>query len=230
MRARYVIAIAFVSAAASGYVALVALPVVSPQPWLQDQCTFGVISNTQYREFLDAARDLAAPHYGTFSAAARAKDSSEIDRILQARLDQFLNGAEAAHERLARMHAVMRAHGASLLWTDPFGDDPFANQLQRFVERPPDHGYPLRVIFNYRIPLFWHGDLRPAYNTIDTRVQYIIIGGRLSNSDPYLPTHAVDVGAVLPRLSPIDSPIAGVVKGICPPVPSSELQRRNASN
>src|SRR3954447_2256216 len=88
----------------------------------QDNCAFGPISNEQYRAYLKEAKNRQRTKWSAFS-----RDDQEIGRELRSRLSDMLAEGATVYERIAIMHAILRAIGAEYLnangrtEVDPFG-------------------------------------------------------------------------------------------------------------
>jgi hypothetical protein len=86
----------------------------------QDGCSFGPVSNARYRELLaEAKRKQATEWPGLVWHDRKAGDQ------LKQRFDDLSRGATSIYERIAAMHAVMRAVGADYRMTAFDSDDPY---------------------------------------------------------------------------------------------------------
>lgn len=100
------------------FAALVALAAIVFLPLLgmngdQDECSFGPVSNAHYRELLAEADRLQA------TWPPLVADSGKVMDLLNRRLDDLAGSATSIHERVAAMHAVMRALGGHYRRTEP---------------------------------------------------------------------------------------------------------------
>src|SRR2546430_17471395 len=87
----------------------------------QDTCTFGPVSNEQYRGYLLEVKNRQRTKWPAFS-----RDGQEIGRQLNFRLHDMLGPDATLYERIAIIHAVLRAIGAEYLNTNGWSDgDPF---------------------------------------------------------------------------------------------------------
>jgi hypothetical protein len=79
----------------------------------QDECSFGPISNEQYRSYLFEARNRQRTKWSAFS-----RDDQQIGRELRSRLSDMVTEGGSVYERIAMMHAILRAVGAVYLNTN----------------------------------------------------------------------------------------------------------------
>jgi hypothetical protein len=118
----------------------------------QNNCAFGPISNEQYRAYLEEAKNRQWTRWSVFS-----RDDQQIGRELRSRLADMLAEGGTVYERIAVMHAILRAIGAEYLNTngrtevDPFGG---ARKRRQLVE------------FNYQVDINRLGLFRPYPRTI----------------------------------------------------------------
>ncbi len=99
------------------------LPVFDTHPE-QDQCTFGPVSNARYQELLAEARRSMREEWVNYPSN-REEQADEFSR----RIQDLNKGEVAIYSRIAGMHAVMRAAGASLKKPTKFSEG-FWNQSQ----------------------------------------------------------------------------------------------------
>lgn len=85
----------------------------------QDACTFGSISNARYVQLLQDARRRDWPPL--------AGGSLEVADKLRQRIEELSSGMTAPYERIAAMHAILRATGAHLvgMWPQAKNGDTF---------------------------------------------------------------------------------------------------------
>ncbi len=85
----------------------------------QDQCTFGPVSNEKYRALLATLRKAPPPKWEPLGAAQPIEDH------IVSQFRGLTAGTSDIFERIAILHAVMRANGARFLRTKPDIPDPF---------------------------------------------------------------------------------------------------------
>ncbi|CAN7260865.1 hypothetical protein LJR220_001158 [Bradyrhizobium sp. LjRoot220] len=73
----------------------------------QDQCTFGSVSNEQYRAYLQQAKVLSSETPGGFSWDD-VKASTRLDQLFE----KMIDGNPSVYERVAASHALLRSFGA----------------------------------------------------------------------------------------------------------------------
>ncbi len=139
-------------------------PLVNPN-WAQDACEFGVVSNERYRALLADAKVLAESDWDNLTEAAHASDRDAAIAILQRQYDQLGEGLISIQERIAALHAVMRAQGAEYQVTIPDVENPFQEVSEALEERISRTGRnpigPLLVNFEYRLDVNKLGIFRP---------------------------------------------------------------------
>lgn len=84
--------------------------------WSQDRCTFGTVSNERYLQWLAKAKKVPL-------------DSNKLMNIRQ--FEQLSAGAKSIEERIAVVHAWMRANGFLLYKMDPDTADPYGEAKTR---------------------------------------------------------------------------------------------------
>jgi hypothetical protein len=94
-------------------------PLLNTHP-SQDACTFGTVSNGQYRQLLAEAKRRQATTW-----PALVWDNKKTMALLNQRVDDLSRGATSAYERLAAMHAVVRALGGDYRSTQHDNEDPY---------------------------------------------------------------------------------------------------------
>jgi hypothetical protein len=109
------IALAVVAFVVGGYF----FPLLITHP-SQDTCTFGTVSNERYRQLLAEAKRRQATTW-----PALVWDNKKTMMLLNQRVDDLSGGATSAYERLAAMHAIMRALGGDYRRTGHDLEDPF---------------------------------------------------------------------------------------------------------
>lgn len=92
----------------------------------QDECSFGPVTNAQYRDLLaEAKRKQKAVWPALVQHNDRAAD------VLNARFDDLSSGATSVYERLAAMHAVVRAIGGDYRNTNSsYSADPYRDVVK----------------------------------------------------------------------------------------------------
>jgi hypothetical protein len=104
----------------------------SLMPDAQDQCTFGPVSNARYQEWLTKAKALRQREGALIShrrvvvePGRRVRQSTELF------FEELSRGVTSVEERIAIMHAMMRADGLRLLSTYPDLEDPYSSAEAR---------------------------------------------------------------------------------------------------
>jgi hypothetical protein len=118
----------------------------------QDDCAFGPISNEQYRAYLKEAKNRQWTRWPAFS-----RDDQKIGRELRSRLSDMLAQGGTVYERIAIMHAILRAIGAEYLNANGRTEaDPFegARKRRQLVE------------FHYQVDINRLGLFQPYPRTI----------------------------------------------------------------
>ena len=75
----------------------------------QDACEFGLVSNARYRELLAEAKRRARSEWEPLTGS-----SLDVGDQLRSRIDDLSKGLTSPYERIAAMHAAMRASGGWL--------------------------------------------------------------------------------------------------------------------
>jgi len=93
----------------------------------QDRCSFGPVSNARYHEWLAKAKALRQREGPLISLRVvlvepERKSYQNVTDIL---FDELSRGITSVEERIAIVHAMMRADGFLLLATDPDRADPY---------------------------------------------------------------------------------------------------------
>jgi hypothetical protein len=89
----------------------------------QDGCTFGTVSNAHYRQLLAEAKRRQATTWPSL-----VWDNKKTMGLLNERVDDLSRGTTSVYERLAAMHAVMRALGGDYRQTGADSENPFGSQ------------------------------------------------------------------------------------------------------
>jgi hypothetical protein len=93
----------------------------------QDQCSFGPVSNARYREWLAEARALRRREGNLIShRRVQVQPGHPVRLATDLFFDELSNGITSVEERIAIVHAMMRADGFELLATEPDSEDPYA--------------------------------------------------------------------------------------------------------
>lgn len=85
----------------------------------QDLCSFGPVTNEQYRALLARLRKEPAPRWEPLGAAQPIEDH------IVAKFRELTADTDNLFERIALLHALMRANRANFLRTNPDIPDPF---------------------------------------------------------------------------------------------------------
>ena len=118
----------------------------------QDKCSFGPVSNEKYRSYLLEARNRQLTKWSAFS-----RDDQQIGRELRSRLSDMAGAGATVYERIAIMHAILRAIGAEYLNANGRAEsDPFegARKRRQLVE------------FHYQVDINRLGLFQPYPRTI----------------------------------------------------------------
>jgi hypothetical protein len=87
----------------------------------QDECTFGPVSNEQYRAYLRRAKDLSSETPGSFS-----RDNQEARARFNELFERLIDQKPSIYERVAASHALLRPFGAQYRNTNNIDPDPYA--------------------------------------------------------------------------------------------------------
>lgn len=87
----------------------------------QDDCTFGPVSNEQYREYLKRAKELSSETPGSFSW-----NQQEATARFDGLFERLIDGKSSVYERVAAAHALLRSFGAQYRNTNDMRPDPYA--------------------------------------------------------------------------------------------------------
>lgn len=176
----------------------------------QDTCSFGPVSNERYRALLAEAKRKQATVW-----PALVRDDYKAGVQLNARVDDLSRGLATVYERLAAMHAILRALGADYRAAASRDDDPY--------ERATRMGG--KVSFKYHIDINRLGMFAPI------RRRGILNGGVYAGGaetgSPTDPTRyvrgMVSIAALFPKLLENYQYVPRSSFGeVCPPVPKPE--------
>jgi hypothetical protein len=203
MKARKWIALAIVLGLAAAYGAPLLLTYITNGE--QDDCTFGPVSNEQYRDYLRRAKELSSKTPGSFSRnnmEARARFNELFERLI--------DGKPSIYERVAASHALLRSFGAQYRNTSDMVPDPYALVARK-------GGF---VSFNYYLDVNRLGIFQPIMR------QAWIVASLTGPGDFYkglVPSVAGDIRFVVnyPTLDPL--PRIDRAPAQCPSVPSQAL-------
>jgi hypothetical protein len=93
----------------------------------QDQCSFGPISNARYQEWLAKAEALRRREGNLIGFRSILVGPERQSRLVSNVIfDELSQGVTSVEERLAIVHAMMRADGFKLLAVEPDQPDPYA--------------------------------------------------------------------------------------------------------
>jgi hypothetical protein len=172
----------------------------------QDECTFGPVSNKQYRDYLRRAKDLASKTPGSFS-----RDNQQARARFDELFERLIDQKSSIYERVAASHALLRSFGAQYRNTSDMAPDPYARVAKRGGV----------VSFNYYLDVNRLGIFQPFFR------QAWIIASLTGPGDFYrgpVPSVAGDIRFVVnyptfdPPLPPVDR-----APEQCPPVPNQAL-------
>jgi hypothetical protein len=91
----------------------------------QDQCTFGQVTNQQYRELL-----WQAEKYQWRNWPLLIWNDDTLQQLLDAQFQAMTTDTSTVYERITTMHAILRGIGADFLYIEP-SNDPFARVSER---------------------------------------------------------------------------------------------------
>ena len=170
----------------------------------QDECTFGPVSNEQYRAYLRRAKDLSSKTPGSFS-----RNDEEAKIRFNELFDRLVEQKPSIYERLAASHALLRSFGAQYRNTSDGDSDPYATVAKT-------GGF---VRFNYYLDVNRLGLFQPLMR------QAWVIAILIGPGDFYRPVPSVagDIRFVVnypafDARAPIDR-----ASEQCPPVPNQAL-------
>jgi hypothetical protein len=114
----------------------------------QDECTFGPVSNERYRQLLQQAREQRSGQWRPLPW-----HNNDAEKVLQSIFDDLNTPSSSVHERIAILHAVMRAFGAVYRRTGWGGEEPYEAALNGAGLLP----------FNYHLDVNRLGYFRPVW-------------------------------------------------------------------
>lgn len=86
----------------------------------QDECSFGPVSNSQYRDYLRRAKELSSQTPGSFSS-----NHMEAQTRFNELFERLIDGKRSVYERVAASHALHRSFGAQYRNTNGMRPDPY---------------------------------------------------------------------------------------------------------
>lgn len=86
----------------------------------QDECSFGTVSNAQYRDYLRRAKELSSKTPGSFSS-----DDHQASARFNELFEKLIDGKPSVYERVAASHALLRSFGAQYRNTNGTRPDPY---------------------------------------------------------------------------------------------------------
>jgi hypothetical protein len=92
----------------------------------QDECSFGPVSNAQYRDYLRRAKELSSQAPGSFSS-----NHLEAEARFNELFDRLIDGKRSVYERVAASHALLRSFGAQYRNTNGMRPDPYATVAKK---------------------------------------------------------------------------------------------------
>jgi len=92
----------------------------------QDECTFGPVSNEQYRDYLRRAKVLSSRMPGGFSSN-HYEASARFNELFEKLVDE----KPSVYERVAASHALLRSFGAQYRNTNGMRPDPYATVARK---------------------------------------------------------------------------------------------------
>ncbi|UZE48466.1 hypothetical protein ONR75_27310 [Rhodopseudomonas sp. P2A-2r] len=179
----------------------------------QDTCSFGPVSNAEYRDYLAKARSLS----GIVTSSLSADDTSTSANFTKL-FETLSSGKSDVYSRLAIMHAVLRSLGAEYRNTngtnlDQGKSDPFVAAMNKTNV----------VLFHYVLDVFRIGAV-----VIWPREAWVIAtlaGPRYKR--PFAPTYPKAPGelTIIFHGPTLERPYRTDIepKGSCPPIPGGEI-------
>ncbi|MBR1125122.1 hypothetical protein JQ628_26620 [Bradyrhizobium lablabi] len=86
----------------------------------QDECSFGPVSNAQYRDYLRRAKELSSIAPSSFSS-----NNKEAQARFNELFERLIDGNPSVYERVAASHALLRSFGAQYRNTSDIRPDPY---------------------------------------------------------------------------------------------------------
>ncbi len=180
----------------------------------QDACAFGPVSNARYRELLAEAKRRQATTW-----PALVRDDYKARLQLNARVDDLSRDLTTVYERLAAMHAILRALGADYRRAGYRDEDPYER-----ATRMGGH-----VAFTYELDINRLGMFAPIRRYAILNGGIYVGGGHTGNpTDPtrYIPG-IVSIAIIFPKLLENYRVVSRSTFGdVCPRVPTSEQVER----
>jgi hypothetical protein len=177
--------------------------------WEQDACSFGPVSNARYRELLAEAKRKQKTEW-----APLVRDHYRASILLNARFDDLSRGMTTVYERLAAMHALVRALGADYRGAFNLRKDPY-DELRS------------GVWFRYHLDLNRLGWFAPFLRRAAVSGGVYGPGETRWSGSPTDPTRyergAVSFSVLLPTLiETVPYSYRSQYGDVCPPVPTPE--------
>jgi hypothetical protein len=92
----------------------------------QDECSFGPVSNAQYRDYLRRAQELSSETPGSFSS-----NHMEAEARFNELFERLIEGERSVYQRVAASHALLRSFGAQYRNTNGMRPDPYATVAEK---------------------------------------------------------------------------------------------------
>lgn len=187
-----------------------------------DACTFEGVPDSQYREYVNRAQKLAHDNWPALTQAVGNGRGDIAGQLLQAEVDALARGVRSIRERVAAMHAVLKANYAEYGSVAPNPDDPFA-EVER--TRAQGGGKLFSVRFGYRLNLlhFRVVDALPGFREAAV-VSHFVLSSENSPAVPFPATENDFRILVYLPIWPKGAPAVGDSANDCPPVPSYEWE------
>jgi hypothetical protein len=171
----------------------------------QDECTFGPVSNEQYRVYLRRAKSLSSETPGGFS-----RDNQQAKARFDELFEKLIGQEPSIYERVAASHALLRAFGAQYRNANGMNPDPYATVAKTGGS----------ISFNYFLDINRLGVFQPFFR------QAWVIASLTGPGDFYrgpIPSVAGDIRFVV-NYPVFDSwpPVERSPEN-CPPVPDKAL-------
>lgn len=174
----------------------------------QDSCSFGPVSNARYRGLLAEAKQRQATQWPP--VVWRSEMSEELNR----RFAELAPKPASVFEKIAVMHAVLRALGAEYNRTGPEVDDPYINATSRGGN----------VVFQYLLDLNRLGYFAPVWRDMSIYGFFVAAQPKAKTSlNPHGKLGSFNFIARFPNW--LDGPVKdwkSKFGGYCPRVPSPE--------
>lgn len=186
----------------------------------QDECTFGPISNDQYRRLLAEARRLERDKWPSL----RARSEGDLERMIEERITELAPIKESSLPlKLAASHAVLRALGAEYLANWPTSKDraDFEAQISRHAGGDV-YTRPRGFVSFYQVDVMHLGSVEPFVRTAQIVSEVRLFADKVPNvsSRPRLRDGGAPTIGVLGSKWFDSNPRATKTLGLnCPPVP-----------